>query len=419
MAKTQVIDLENGRVTARGAITYLPEPEPRELWSPIISVDDHVLEPADLFLRRLPSRFIDAAPHVEEDEDGVPYWVIGDFREPMRMTTCGAVGRPMEEWSLAPQKYEEFRRGVYDVDSRIADMDINGIYASLNFPSFVFGFAGRRLSMQPDENLALACLRAYNDWMLEEWCGTYPDRFIPCQLPWLRDPMVAAEEVRANAARGFKAVSFIENPEELDLPHIYSRHWDPFFAACEETETVINLHIGSSGRVERPSSVSPIDVGVALFPIVSISSLVDWTFSKIPLRFPRIKIALSEGGISWVPMALERLTRSYRQAESSSYWTPADPDPVEIVHRNFWFTSIEDPSGFRLLDLIGEDKVMLESDYPHADSSWPDTQALARRDLQHLSGATIRKVCFENAASLYRHPLPPNDLVAGSVIGLG
>jgi hypothetical protein len=116
-------------------------------------------------------------------------------------------------------------------------------------------------------------------------------------------------------------------------------------------------------------------------------------------------------------MVLERLARAYRQSESSLTWRPSDPDPIEVVRRNFWFTSIEDPSAFRFIDLIGVDKVMLESDYPHADSTWPGTQGLARRDLAGLDAASARLVCFETAAALYRHPLPPADLVARSTVG--
>jgi predicted TIM-barrel fold metal-dependent hydrolase len=146
-------------------------------------------------------------------------------------------------------------------------------------------------------------------------------------------------------------------------------------------------------------------------------AMIDWIFAKIPVRFPDIKIVLSEAGVSWVPSAIERLKRAYRQVDSSDVWTRQDPDPVDLVRRNFWFTSIEDPSAFRLLDLIGEDRVMLESDYPHYDSSWPDTQRMARDQLSHLSPQTVRKVCFENAAHVYRHRLPPEHLVAASIVG--
>ncbi len=403
-----------GRGLERIEPTFLPEPDPLPLWCPAISADDHVVEPADLFTSRVPVRVRDRVPHVVEDEQGIPYWDIEGDRVPMRLTMFGSVGRPMQEWSLAPQKYSDFRAGVYDVHSRVLDMDLNGVWASLNFPSFMWGFAGKRLSAMRDQEAGYAAFRAYNDWVLDEWCGPYPQRFISCQIPWLSDPKIAASEIRRNAARGFRSVSFSENPEGLGLPGIYTDYWDPFFAACEQTGTVVNLHVGSSGSIIRPSTASPADVTVALFPLNSVQASVDWVFSKIPLRFPELRIVLSESGVSWVPMVIERLNRSYRQAESSHTWTANDPDPVDILRRSFWFTSIEDPAAFQLLDRIGVDNVMVETDYPHADSSWPTSQAIFRRDLGHLPLATVEKVMFRNASELYGHPLPPESMLASS-----
>jgi predicted TIM-barrel fold metal-dependent hydrolase len=327
------------------------------------------------------------------------------------------VGRPLAEFTLAPAKYDEFRRGVWDPRARLDDMDLNGVYASLNFPSSVWGFAGRRFSTMRDQEAGLASLLAYNDWMLDEWCATDRDRYIPCQVPWLSDPVRAAQEVRRNRGRGFRAVSFSENPELLGFPHLYSEHWDPFFAACDDTGTVVNLHVGSSGAIVRPSSVSPSEVSFALFPLNGVLALVDWVFAKIPVRFPQLRIVLSEAGVSWVPMVLERLARSRRQMESSTTWSATDPDPVEVVRRNFWFTSIEEPSAFRLLDLIGSDRVMVEADYPHADSSWPDTQGVLRACIGSCPPSVVRRLCYENAAALYEHPCPPERLLAASVIG--
>jgi predicted TIM-barrel fold metal-dependent hydrolase len=313
-------------------------------------------------------------------------------------------------------RFDQFRPGVWNVDARIRDMDINGVWASLNFPSLVWGFAGTALSKLPDPEVGLACIRAYNDWVVEEWCGAYSDRLIPCQLPFLADPVIGAEEIRRNAARGVHAVSFSENPEGLGFPSMHSSHWDPFLVACAETETVINLHVGSSGNVMRPAADSPDQVIVALFPMSGMSAVVDWVFSKVPIRFPDIKIATSEGGASWVPTVLERLQRTYDRREESDTWSTTDPHPIDVVHRNFWFTSIEDPSAFRMLDLIGEDHVMVETDYPHADSSWPDSQVLFRRDLGHLPVSVVRKLCFENAAALYHHPFPSEDLLSKATL---
>jgi len=287
----------------------------------------------------------------------------------------------------------------------------------LCFPSVVWGFAGWRFARLRDPEVGLAALRAYNDWMIEEWCATDLDRYIPCQLTWLADAEIAAAEIRRNAERGFRSVSFSENPEGLGFPGIHDGYWDPFFAACEETGTVINLHVGSSGRTTNPSSQSPTDAVAALFPISGIETVVDWIFAKIPIRFPGLRIALSEAGVSWVPMVIERLRRAYRMVEASDNWSSTDPDPVDLLHQTFYFTSLEDPSAFRLLDIIGVDRVMVETDFPHMDSTWPESQGMVRSQLEGLGRDAIEKICFRNAAALYQHPLPPDEMVARSEVG--
>ncbi len=412
----EIKDVEDRQPLPDRELTLLPDPEPRELWCPVISVDDHVLEPPTLF-DRVPARYADSAPELVQSQ-GRPAWRIGDQVHYLAGGD-GTVGRPMSEWSANGMRWEDYRRGVFDVEARLRDMDLNGVWASLNFPSNLWGFAGSRLSRLPDRDVAYACVRAYNDWVLEEWCGAAPDRFIPCQIPFLADVELAAQEIRRNADRGFTAVSFSENPHELGFPTLHSGAWDPFLAACTDTGTVINLHVGSSGTICRPAPDSPPMVLVALFPVNGIMAVVDWIFSRVPVRFPAIKVALSEAGVSWVPMVIERLEASFEHRDHSQWWRADDPDPVDLLRRNFWFTSIEDPSAFRNLDLIGSDRVMVETDYPHADSSWPDTQAVIRRQLATLPTDTITRICFENAAALYRHAPPPSPLLAASLLGGG
>src|SRR5262249_48611417 len=152
-----------------------------------------------------------------------------------------------------------------------------------------------------DPEVGLASLRAYNDWVVDEWCGAAPDRYIPCQLPWLADAEIAAQEIRRNAERGFRAVSFSENPEGVGFANVYDTVWDPFFAACAETETVVNLHVGSSGTTHQVCSSSHPLVTTALFPVSGIEALIDWVFSGVLVRHPRLTVALSEAGASWVP----------------------------------------------------------------------------------------------------------------------
>jgi predicted TIM-barrel fold metal-dependent hydrolase len=398
-------DFTVGGKSRTGAVTFLPEPERRPRTYTVISVDDHIVEPPHTFEGRVPAALADRAPRVIEKDDGTQVWVY-DGEEIPNVGFNAVVGRPVNEYSFEPARFDEMRKGAWDIHERIRDMDINGVYASLCFPSFLPGFAGQRIQLGRDPELALATVRAWNDWHLEEWAGSYPGRIIPCQLPYLLDPDVAADEVRRNAERGFKAVTFSEGPYALGLPSLHSGHWDPLMRACEETGTVVNLHIGSSGTSPSTSSDAPPDVIGVLFFGYAMFAAVDWLYSLIPVRFPDIRICLSEGGIGWVPALLDRLDHMLRYHEMYGTWTGIDLTPAEVMQRNFWFCAVEDPSAFALRDRIGVDKILLEADYPHCDSTWPDTQAVIEREIGGLPAADIRRITWENASRLYRHPVP-------------
>jgi len=377
---------------------------------PVISVDDHLVEPPDLFDGRLPRALADRAPRVVEDDAGNQAWLFEGRRYP-NVGLNAVVGRPRQEWSMEPARFDQMRRGCFDIEARVADMDRDGVWASLCFPSLVAGFCGAMFLRASDPALGLACLRAWNDWHLEVWAGSHPDRIIPLQLPWLADVALAAAEVRANAARGFRAVSFPEFPAQLGLPSIFSGHWDPFFAACEETATVVCLHTGASAWAPLPSPDPPFELLPTLFPVNALVAAAEWVWSGVPVRFPALAVALSEGGMGWVPMLVDRLdyvVDHSASASDGSGWS-APLRPSEVLRRNFWFCTLDDPSVVAVLDVIGVDHVMVESDYPHADSTWPDTQQTVARCFGALPEPELRLVAAENAARLFRHPLPPAD----------
>ncbi len=397
-------------MTTSAPTVLLPDPEPRPITVPVISVDDHLIEPPDLFEGRVPSHLVDRAPRIVEEEDGTQYWLYEDRRYP-NIGLNAVVGRPKESWSMEPSRFDEMRPGCFDIDARIADMDINGIWASLCFPSLVAGFCGAVFLRSKDPELGLATLRAWNDWHHEVWAGTHPERIIPLQLPWMADPEVAAVEVLANAARGFKAVSFPEFPAQLGLASIFSGAWDPFFAACEETSTVVCLHTGASSWVPLPSPDPPFELLPTLFPVGAVVAAAEWLWSGTLLRFPRLDVAMSEGGLGWVPMLLDRVDYVLHHSASgteSTAW-PSDLLPSEVLRRNFWFCSIDDPSMVALRHRIGVDHIMVESDYPHADSTWPDTQAVLAETFAGIPDDELRKIGAGNAARLFRHPLPDRD----------
>ena len=393
----------------RGA-TLLPDPAPRPIGLPIISVDDHLIEPPDLFEGQLPAALQDRAPHVIEDESGHQAWIF-DGRTYPNVGLNAVVGRARSEWSMEPARFDEMRPGCYNINERIRDMDCAGIWASLCFPSLVSGFCGAVYSRCSDPALGLAALRAYNRWHLECWSGAYPERIIALQLPYLADIDTAVAEVRANAAQGFGAISFPEFPAQLGLPSIFSGEWDPFFAACEETDTVLCLHTGASSWVPLPSPDPPFELLPTLFPVNALVAAAEWLWSGVALRFSKLNIALSEGGIGWVPMLMDRadyvISHSASGNESTAWPSPLLPS--EVLRRNFWFCSIDDPSTAMLHEVIGTDHIMVESDYPHADSSWPDTQAVFAANWGALDDRAQRAIASGNASRLFGHSLPGVD----------
>jgi predicted TIM-barrel fold metal-dependent hydrolase len=402
-------DLANreGFTTAtKGAVSFLPEPEPAERQFTVISVDDHIVEPPHAFEGRFPAALAERAPRVIEQDDGSEAWVFEGEVMP-NVGFNAVVGRPVEEYSFEPTRFDEMRRGAWDIEARLDDMDLNGVYASLCFPSFLPGFAGQRLQqLAGDADLALACVRAWNDWCIEEWCAHDPDRMIPLQLPYLLDPEIAAAEIHRNAERGFKAVTFSEAPHLLGLPTLHSGYWDPLMAACEETGTVVCLHVGSSGTSPATAPDAPSDTIGVLFFGYAMFAAVDWLYSRIPIRFPELKICLSEGGIGWVAGLLDRLDHVRKYDSMYGTWNDLTISPADTFRRNFWVCAIDDPSAFLQRDVIGVENILLESDYPHADSTWPHTQEKIAAQIAGLSEAEVRKVTWQNAGELFRHPVP-------------
>ncbi|MGH9079953.1 MAG: amidohydrolase family protein, partial [Acidimicrobiales bacterium] len=194
--------------------TLLPDPAPRPVRYTVISVDDHLVEPPDMFEGRLPRRFAGRAPKIIENSRGHQLWEFdGGLYSQVGMNAVA--GRRPECVSLEPTRFEDMRRGCWDIHARIADMDINGVWASLNFPSQITGFSGKVFSTASDPELGLAVTRAWNDWLYEAWWQPQPDRIIPCGITFLTDAESGAEEIRRNAARGFRSVTLPERPHRI------------------------------------------------------------------------------------------------------------------------------------------------------------------------------------------------------------
>jgi len=384
----------------------LPDPEPRRVRYTVISVDDHLVEPPDMFEGRLPERLAALAPRVVETETGHEVWEF-DGKRYTQVGMNAVAGRRREHVTLEPTRFEDMRRGCWDIHARIADMDLNGVWASLNFPSQITGFSGRVFSEASDRELGLAVTQAFNDWLYDAWWQPYRDRIIPCGITFLTDPVLGAEEIRRNADRGFRSVTLPERPHRIGLPSIFSGYWDPIIAACEETGTVISLHVGSSGMPDMPADGPLLQLGATLFGQMSLTACAEWLWSGLPVRFPKLQIAMSEGGIGWVAMLLDRLDNVVdRSGYGRDFDGAGGMRPADVLRRNFWFCTIDDPSTIDTRHSIGIDHVMVEVDYPHGDSTWPDTQQVIEEAWGHLPAHELRLLTHENAARLYRWPLP-------------
>jgi predicted TIM-barrel fold metal-dependent hydrolase len=320
-----------------------------------VSVDDHVVEPPDLFEGRVPAKYADAAPRVAHNERGDDVWVFDGNTIPNSGLNAVA-GRPKEEYGIDPTSFEEMRPGCFDVHERVKDMSAGGVLASMNFPSFP-SFSGRLFLPTADKELAASMVRAYNDWHIDGWCGAYPDRFIPMALPMLWDPEETAREVRRVAAKGCHSLTFTENPAKLGLPSFHSDHWDPMWRALVETGTILNIHLGSSGELAITAPDAPMDVMITLQPMNICMAAADLLWSRVLKEHPDLRIALSEGGTGWIPYFLDRLDRTY---EMHHRWTGQDFGadlPSDVFRRHFLTCFIADPVGLNLRADIGVENI--------------------------------------------------------------
>lgn len=337
----------------------------------LFSADDHIIEPPGVWRDRVPVRYRDAAPRVVES-DGREFWVY-DGRRSETMGLNAVVGKRRDQYNPDPIRYSDMRPGCYDPAERAKDMLADGIHASVLFPTLP-RFAGTLFPTFSDLELADHCVRAYNDFVLEEWCpGGPPGLFVPTIISQLWDPVAAGAEIRRCAELGARALSFPENTVPLGMPSYWTDHWDPVWQACQDHDVVLCLHIGTSGTTPHPSPEAPEMLTFSLLQVGSIMSSINLMMSPVCRRYPGLKFVFSEGGIGWLPNALERADRMWRRHQV--YSGLDDILPSDVFRQNMYLCMIEEPVCLKYRHDIGVEKIMWECDYPHTDTTWPDSQA--------------------------------------------
>ncbi len=388
----------------------------------IVSPDDHVQAPAHVWQERLPAKWRDVGPRIErvrgiadlgmgdlgfaEHEDGplADVWRYDDKRIPL-VRVAAASGVPRSEIDGRAVTYDDMHKACYDPVARLAAMDMAGIEASVCFPNMFVRFCGQTFSLAKDKELALLCIRAYNDFIFEEWCAGSNGRLVPMGIVPLWDVDLAVAEAARLAGLGFRSISFSEAPHLLGFPSIYSGHWDRLFAECEVGQLVVSLHIGTGGFPMLARDCS----GAVPNVMASFNAgytLTDWLFSGVLERLPNLKVVLAESQLAWVPYVLSRADFVWHEMRGDGFTninssTMPHP-PSHYFNQNIWLTFFRDPVGLTMIDQLGADNVLYETDFPHTDSSWPSSFDVASEMTSALSATDAAKVMAENARALFR-----------------
>jgi len=367
----------------------------------ITSVDDHIVEPPNMFQKRLPDDV--EQPRIVEDEEGNQMWRWDDLVS-TNMGLNAVVGRPKEEWGMEPSRFEHMREGTWQVDARVDDMNAAGMFAAINFPSFTrYGklFVERA---KTDPGNAYRVLQAYNDWHIDEWCGAHPGRFIPMAAMPYWDPELCVQEIKRVNAKGVHALAFTDNPTVMGCPSIHRDIWEPVWQICDELSMVLNCHIGSGGYPNHPSMESPINSWITGMPIAIANSAADWINLQAFQRFPNLKMALSEGSIGWIPYLLERADFTQSHHGPWTNMSYGGKKPSDIFREHIYTCYIEDHFGLENRHNIGVDNICYEVDYPHSDCVWPNVPEMVWAAFERLGDITdeeINKITHANAHNLY------------------
>ena len=388
----------------------------------ILSVDDHVVEPPDLWTSRLPAKYQDRCPRVERDsavfnfeggeftyQKGVPggaecdWWLYDDLVYPFPKLSAAS---GFETLDVEPVTFDQIRPGGWKQGDRLADMTANHVDASLCFPNVLPRFCGQTFLEREDKELALLCVQAYNNWMIDEWCaGDGRGRLIPLTLIPLWDPAAAALEVHRCADKGSFAVAFSENPYHLGLPSIHDkdRFWDPFLTACQETDTVVCMHIGSSSKMPATSPDAPFSVSSTITFANAMGSMCDYILSGVFVRFPRLRVSYAEGQVGWMPYVIERMDKIWAERGDASFGIDLPEPPSTYIPGHVWGCIFDDEIGLKNRDVIGMDQICFEVDFPHADSTFPHTLEVATRicDAAGLADEEIYKLMRGNAIECF------------------
>lgn len=394
---------------------------------PVVDTDSHLTEPPGLWADRLPARYAEIMPRVRRSPGGRDVWLLGD--RVIAPAWGSAPAGFSDYWPAHPRTIDEVDPAAHDPHARARHLDRAGISSQVIYPN-ILSFNLQDLLSIGDAAFHLACVRAYNDFLVD-FARAAPGRFIPIMCLPFWDLPAAVAEVERCAALGHKGILFGSTPQVLGLPVLRDPHWDPIFARAQEAGLPINFHIGFAQHSDEKTRKSQSRGGRGATDdgpqarqraiefrtneVLQISNMLNQAntigeliVSGLCERYPRLDFVSVESGFGYLPYYLDGLDWQW-YASGSAAILPERLLPSEYfrrqIHATFWF---EHRTVERLVDLY-EDNVMFESDFPHPTCLAPGPVShtdLPNKVIQHnltkLPERILRKILFENAARVYR-----------------
>ncbi len=364
----------------------------------VVSSDNHVFEPPDLWIERMQPKFKERGPQVVREEDGD--WYYCDGLKIMGTGEGTQTGLRFEEGGVEAlgdtQTFEEVRLGGYIAEEHVKDMELDGVEVSVVYPTI-----GLNLYGVQDTELLTDTFRAYNDW-LADWCSPFPKRLKGIAMINVDDVPSAVKELERCAKMGLGGVMIPVFPSEG------MRYFEPvyenFWAAAQDARMPIGLHIATN----RPGPGQEMNVGITVSFVFNADhwprmSMGDMIFSGVFERYPKLYVGAVEQEMSWAPHFIERMDYNYTQRIQalSPYKFKNDMLPSDFFRSNCFLSFQEDTLGIKMRDFIGVDTLMWGSDYPHIESTFPKTQEILEEMLVDCTEEEKAKLVGGNAARVY------------------
>jgi predicted TIM-barrel fold metal-dependent hydrolase len=360
----------------------------------IVSADSHITEPADLWVTRLDKKFRSRAPDVITlpDKPGAYFRVEGIAPQPVSGGfAAGKSGSVLVEHMK--HGYELARPGGWDPVERIKDQDTDGVAAEVLYPS-----NGLILFRVRDAELQEACFDAYNDW-IADFCAHDPSRLIGIGLVSLADVPTAVRKLEEMRRKGLRGAAIWSQPPP---DRLYNRRgvYEQFWEAASELRMPISMHVFSGYGEESDLALDNIGIRYTRLIHEVQRSLLHLVFGGVLARFPELKIVSVENDTGWIPHFLHRIDHAYERYNALELEAlPAKPS--DYVKRQVFATFQDDPIGAAMCDVFGEDNYMWGSDFPHIDSTWPNSRAVIDRNFASAKPLVKKKIMAGNALRLY------------------